>query len=776
MSAEGGDRGPDGVREEFLSEAQELIEGLSRDLLLLDHAQKEGQTEPDLVNEIFRGVHTLKGLAGMFGHAQLSALAHAMENLLDDLRLGRVELSQDVLDVLFEGIENFQRLLADARHPGDRSEVDLASYAQSLERVSGAAGSVARPTLDSYEIDQGVLAVLTEYEEHRLRTNVQQGLALYRMQVRLTLGAIDRELEGLKARAKGLAEIITYLPSMSGGDGDCIDLDVLLASRASVEELREKLGGPDASISAIPRRESRVGATSRPPPPAGDGPAAAGSGSPRSGASVARADAKPTVPPPQRGPAGVRASVVQQGEGARGGGLSGASSTEGGSAAGRRSAMPPPPTTAGRPATAPGADLAVPREGMDGLSLRSVSNTVRVDIRKLDHLMNVVGELALVRGSVGRLLERIRARPELRSIAADLHRIHRGFDRHLGELQEGILDVRMVPLGQMFEKLARVVRQVARDHGKEIRLVVTGAETEVDKLIVEELSDPLMHIVRNAIDHGIETPKTRELAGKPKEGTVAINAYQKGSHVVIEIEDDGAGMDERKLVDTAMKRGLLTAEQAGELSRTEILDLVFLPGFSTRDEVTDLSGRGVGMDVVKTNISRLGGVVDVSSETGIGTKFTITLPVTLAIISALVVRVAGRTYTVPLSSVQEVFSLQPSKVRTVEGREVVTLRGSTLLLCPLARLFRHDQPVLPPRRYVLVTSVGQRRVGFVVDELVGQQDVVIKTLGPRLRTVPGFAGATDLGDQQVALVLDVATLMDEVLGTGLDRRALGAAS
>jgi two-component system chemotaxis sensor kinase CheA len=763
VSGEGGERGPDGVREEFLSEAQEIIEGLSRDLLLLDHGQKEGQADPDLVNEIFRGVHTLKGLAGMFGYAQLSALAHAMENLLDDLRLGRVELSQDVLDVLFEGIENFQRLLADARSPGDRPEVDLAGYAQSLERVSGGGPAPARPTLDSYELDPGVLAVLTEYEEHRLRTNVEQGLGLFRLQVRFALGAIDSELEDLKARVKGLAEIITYLPSMSGGEGDSIDLDVLLASRASVEELQEQLGGGEAAISAIPRRDGRVAVTSRPPPYAPEAPVAAERGTGAGSQAGPRAGAMPTVPPP-RPPVAARVSGAPPVAG---------SATPAGS---RRSVAPPPTTTAGRPPTAPGVDLAAPREGADGLSLRSVSNTVRVDIRKLDHLMNVVGELALVRGSVGRLLERIRARPELRSIAADLHRIHRGFDRHLGDLQEGILDVRMVPLGQMFEKLARVLRQVARDHGKEMRLVVTGAETEVDKLIVEELSDPLMHIIRNAIDHGIETPKTRELSGKPKAGTVAINAYQKGSHVLIEIEDDGAGMDEQKLLDTAMKRGLLTAEQASELSRGEILDLVFLPGFSTRDEVTDLSGRGVGMDVVKTNISRLGGVVDVSSEAGIGTKFTITLPITLAIISALIIRVAGRTYTVPLSSVQEAFLLDPGKVRTVEGREVVTLRGATLPLCALARLFRHDQPAVPPRRYVLVTSVGQRRVGFIVDELVGQQDVVIKTLGPRLRAVPGFAGATDLGDQQVALVLDVSALMDEVLGAGLERRALGAAS
>src|SRR5690606_31776069 len=304
----------------------------------------------------------------------------------------------------------------------------------------------------------------------------------------------------------------------------------------------------------------------------------------------------------------------------------------------------------------------------DQLSVRSVAKTVRVDIEKLDHLMNVVGELAIIRSAVVRISEGLRNTSGMRELAIDLHRINRGFERNLLELQNGILDVRMVPLGQIFEKLARIVRQVAREHGKEVRLVVAGKETEVDKLIVEELSDPLMHIIRNAIDHGIESPKVRELAEKPPAGTLALSAYQKGKHVVIEIEDDGAGINPQALRETAVRRGLFTAETAAELSREEAYNLIFTPGFSTKSSITEISGRGVGMDVVKTNIGRLGGVIDVQSEVGTGTKFTITLPVTLAMINALLVRVADRQFAVPITAVQEAIVFEKRAIRSEERR------------------------------------------------------------------------------------------------------------
>jgi len=403
-----------------------------------------------------------------------------------------------------------------------------------------------------------------------------------------------------------------------------------------------------------------------------------------------------------------------------------------------------------------------------GPSLRSLTQTVRVDIRKLDALMNVVGELAIVRGSIARMAERLRAEGQ-RQLTAELQRLHRSFERRLAEMQAGILEVRMVPLGQVFDRLARVVRQIGREMSKEIRLVITGSETEIDKLIVEELSDPLMHMIRNAIDHGIEPSNLRADVGKPPAGTIALNAYQKGNHVMIEVEDDGRGIDEQAVLEKAVRLGKLAAEDGAELSREEVLALVFLPGVSTREAVSETSGRGVGMDIVKTNIGRLGGIIDVQSEPGIGTKMTITLPITLAIVSALMVHIADQVFAIPLSTVSEALSLEPGLSRMLDGREVITLRGATLPLCRLDRVLGLERKKTPaPRKhYVVVVALGNRRLGVVVDHLIGQQDIVIKPLGRSLASVRGFAGATELGDQRVGLVLDAAAIVDEVL-SGVD--------
>lgn len=685
----------DRARDEFLSEAQELIEAMSRDLLLLDQALKQGRSEPETLNDLFRSVHTLKGLAGMFGLANFGQLAHSLEDLLEDLRLGRVSMSQPVLDLLFEGIDNFQRYLAEAKNPSERADVDLKRFVGSLAGLSAAAPPPTN-VIDEYEIESAVLAVLTEYEEHRLRTNLEQGITVYRLRIRLSLDVIDTALEELKARAKTVAEIITYLPSMDGGVGDSIDIEVLLASRQTEAELRDVLNRPEANLSVIERRRSR-----------------------------------PSTPKPEA----QRARSVR------------------------------PQAEIQETNDAVGEGLATREAAGEQLSLRSVSKTVRVDIAKLDHLMNLVGELAIVRSTVSRMVETMRGNPSMRRLYTEFQRVNRGFERHLSDLQAGVLDVRMVPLGQLFDKLARIVRQVGRDRGKEVRLVVTGMETEVDKLIAEELADPLMHIVRNAVDHGIEPPHAREQAGKPLTGTIAISAYQKGNHVVLDVQDDGAGIDPGAVLQKAVAMNLLREDQVGDLSRDEILNVIFLPGFSTAEEVTDVSGRGVGMDVVKTNITRLGGVIDVQSELGVGTKLTITLPVTLAIISALIIEVAGRMLAIPLATVQEALRLDPGEIRRLDGREVLTLRGATLPICRLGDLlgFAPQRGYQSGRQFVVVVAMGNRRLGFVVDGLGGQEDVVIKNLGPSLRQVRGVAGATERGDQRLVLVLDASGLLDEVL-------------
>ncbi|MEI9948914.1 MAG: chemotaxis protein CheA [Pseudomonadota bacterium] len=681
----------DKAREEFFSEAQEIIETLSRNLLALDSTIKAGISDPSLINEAFRAVHTLKGLAGLFGAARLGALSHRLEDVLDDLRLGRIELAQDVLDVLFGAVEAYTRILQAEKADSDE-ELDVEQLFAELERIGAGATEHQSPVAD-YELDPGLLAVLTEYEEHRLRANIELQMQLYRLRVQFDLSTIDKVLEDMKGRAKRHGEIITYLPTGEATSADTIELDLLMASRDDLATLIGSLGADNVVIEEIPRRARR----SHP----GSSPA-------RKLAALGRADSVGMQPDLERG----------------------------------------------------GLEQAA--------SLRSLTQTVRVDIRKLDHLMNIVGELAIVRSAFGRVAEKLRGEGQ-RKLAAELQRLHRNFDRRLGEMQDGILEVRMVPLGQVFDRLARVVRQISREVGKEIRLVITGAETEIDKLIVEELSDPLMHMIRNAIDHGIEAGQGRVEVGKPLAGTIALNAFQKGNHVMIEVEDDGRGIDLSRLTEKAITLGKLSRSEAEEMSRDEMLALIFLPGLSTRESADDVSGRGVGMDIVKTNISKLGGVIDVHSEAGIGTKMTITLPITLAIVSALLIQAGKHTLAIPLSSVSEAIAFEEAAVRLVDGREVITLRGQTLPLCRLDRLMALE--TVPDsalrRRFVVVAALGQRRLGLVVDFLYGQEDIVIKPLGKSLSAVRGFAGATELGDQRVGLVLDAAGLIEEVLA-GVD--------
>jgi two-component system chemotaxis sensor kinase CheA len=729
---EGGGRdGGDKARDEFLSEAQELVDGLGRDLLQVDDGLKKGRLDAELINDIFRAVHTLKGLSGLFGATRMAGLSHELEDLLDDLRLGRIELTSPVLDLLFQAVALYARILASeataAPDPAAEVEQLLVALGQLSQRGAGGAAGV----VSQYDLDPGLLGVLTEYEEHRLRTNIQQGQGLYRIRVRFSLATIDTALDDLKAKARPHGEIITYLPTGSGADVETIELEILMASRVSIEVLRGAIHGSDVSIDEVRRRADPSGPPGRP-------------------------TSLPPAPP-------VPGSF----------GLPGGLGADGGDMAGLALQLSPAPPAMPSvvPLRAPSLTARAGKRasGMPELSLRSVSQTVRVDIRKLDRLMTVVGELAIVKTAIAALTELARnPATDARELAIELARLNRAFDRHLAQMQSGILEVRMVPLGQAFDKLARVVRQISREHGKEVNLVVTGAETEIDKLIVEELSDPLMHMIRNAIDHGTEPRDDRLLVGKPPVGTIALNAFQKGNQVVIEVEDDGRGMNPEAILSAAVRRGVVTPDEAKELTPREVLALVFMPGFTTKEVATDLSGRGVGLDVAKTNIGKLGGIVDITSDVGIGTKMTITLPITLAIINVLLVEIGPRLFAVPLASVEEAIALDESQVRTVEAREVLSVRGASLPLCRLSRLFGIHAPAIRRSRarrraFVVIAHVGNRRVGFVVDELVGQQDIVIKPLGKSLKSVRGFAGATELGDQRVALVIDVAALIDEVL-------------
>lgn len=691
-------------REEFLGEAQDIIEAFARNLLAIDAAFKKGSSEPECLNEAFRAIHTLKGLAGLFGAEGLSSLTHRLEDLLDGLRLGRVHLSAEVLDVLFGAVDLSHQLLPagpDGEEGGSAEKLE-----NMLQAISDRGAAVEQPGTAPGVVDPSILAVLTEYEEHRLHANLDAGLTLYRLRVQFDLMTIDHELESMKNKARQLGEVITYLPTGEATAPDILELDIVLASGENYAVIVAQLGGESINIEEIASESTAAGASD--PSPQNTARAAA----PLSEAASSIA-----------GP--LSDSLVR-------------SSSDG-----------------------PSRSLSPERQ-------RLARRAVRVDIHKLDRLMNVVGELSILKGSLHHHAELVRSDYN-RKVGGELHRLHRMLERRLEDLQDGILEMRMVPLGQMFDRLARGVRQISRDLRKEVRLVVTGAETEIDKLIVEELGDPLLHMLRNAIDHGIEAANERSLAKKSEAGTIALNAYQKGSHVLIEVEDDGRGVDEEKLIQRAVGSGALDEVTAQGLSREELLGLMFLPGLSTRDDVSEMSGRGVGMDVVKTNIAGLGGVIDVQSERGIGTKMVLTLPVTLAIFRALLVQIFDQNFAVPLAAISEVVSLD-GPTRQVEGREVMSLRGSTLPLCRLRQFFQLTDGKHAAKEFVVVAQVGERRMGFVVDEIVGQQDIVIKPLGSVLSKVRGFSGATELGDQRVGLVIDVAAILEELFAVGEGRR------
>ncbi|HYO53624.1 chemotaxis protein CheA [Archangium sp.] len=757
---------------EFVAEGTEILEALGKDLLVLDQ-QRGTDPDPELVNGIFRAAHSLKGLSALFGQERIAKLAHQSEDLLDRLRLGKLSLDDRVLDTLIESLDVFQALLVETsrEESSDALSGRVTELGSRLANLGVVSAAVDEDPLERLELDAQVRAVFTEYEEHRLRENVRRGVALYRIRAAFDLSDFDTGLAELNSRLKPLGEVVSTLPSSEPGGASGIAFDLIFGAKVPDAELEAKLQGTPAQLF-----------------PLGVRPATPGAQVPAAPVSVAQSVAQVVRPStPAEAPAAPRKARKKRAP--KGSGAEPAGST--GKAPALRAVEPASPEKPTREEMAPRGESPLRSEmagppvrtltdepvasrgpRMENESARSLTQTVRVDISRLDALMNTVGELLLIKANLQRMVESARQQEGSVTLShkmwgQELARETRQLERKLDALQQGLLEARMVPVGQVFDRLARLVRRIARDAGKEIDFVIGGGDVELDKLIVEELSDPLMHIIRNAIDHGAESPEVRQAAGKSRRARVSLRAEQKGNHVVIEVSDDGAGIDEVGVRDMALRKGLITEAQAREMSRRELLNLIFLPGFSTARSVSELSGRGVGLDVVKNNIGNLSGIIDVWSERGRGTAFHLTLPVTLAIIRALVVGVSGRTYAVPLNSVLEILSVKPSEIRTVERREVLDVRGTTLPLMRLARQFGHPERQ-NDRHFVVVAGLAQERLGIAVDELQGQQDIVVKSLGGRLQGVRGISGAADLANRRTVLVLDVGALLEE--GMSLERR------
>ncbi len=402
----------------------------------------------------------------------------------------------------------------------------------------------------------------------------------------------------------------------------------------------------------------------------------------------------------------------------------------------------------------------------------SDNTTVRIDVKRLDDLMNQVGEMVLERNRMLQLNSDFQGNENMPNFGEELGKLAKRINFVTSELQMQVLKMRMIPVEKVFKKFPRIVRNLSRDLGKDVNLEIVGEETELDRSVVDEIGDPLIHLIRNALDHGIEMPEDRLAAGKSKTGTVVLSATHEGNNIIISIKDDGKGIDSERLSKKALEKGLVTEDQLASMNQKEILDIIFLPGFSTKEMATDLSGRGVGMDVVKTNIKKLNGLIEVRTEPGKGSEFILKLPLTLAIIQSLLVEVEDEIYSIPLSAVLETLRVETSQFHLVGGQEVLKLRESVLPLVRLRNVFGvSGDESSGSSRYVVVVGIAEKRLGLVVTRLLGQQEVAIKSLGKYLSKAPGIAGSTILGDGRVALIVDPVGLLENDEGGAACRAA-----
>ena len=674
----------DRAKQEFTSEAEELLDTLSRDLVEFESQGKN--VRPEVVNKIFREVHSLKGLAGMLGFTDISELSHSLEDMLDKLRMGKIEVSKDLIDLLYDAVDSLNRLVIAINDPSLTGLVDITGLTRRIHQaVTNQPLQKSDDPFAALTLDEQTKKSLTEYEEHRLLENVRSGKHILSLEVTFEFVDFDERLRALTSTLSEAGEVISTLPAIDVTGGAGISFRLLYGSMLN-----------DAAVAAL-APEAKVSSLRKAEMPASNG-----------------ADDVTVAPP----------------------------------------------------VAAPGETLVLD----DEMSLRSLSQTVRVDISRLDHVMNIVGELILEKTQL-ESLQRAAQTQQARALAHELTKIARNLDRKLSDLQKSVIEIRMVPVGQIYSKLSRTVRKLARELNKEIELVLRGEDTELDKMMVEELTDPLMHIIRNALDHGIETAEERRRSGKQPVGHVTLNAYQQGNSVVLDVRDDGRGIDPEHIRQVAAKRGLIGEKDIIDQQRA--YELLFTPGFSTAAQVSEISGRGVGLDVVKKNIQELKGTIDILSVPGEGTTFRIMLPITLAIIQALVVRAGGENFAIPLTSVEESLRIYSRDIRTVERKEVFTLRNFTLPLLRLSDAFnlRDDREDGPDTKwFVVVTRSGEKIAGLLVDQLVRQQEVVIKSIGERLKTIPGVAGATEIGESEIVLVIDVGSLIDHFGGRAREAR------
>ncbi|HHK4041545.1 TPA: chemotaxis protein CheA [Pseudomonas aeruginosa] len=738
------------ILQDFLVEAGEILEQLSEQLVELESRPDD----MDLLNAIFRGFHTVKGGAGFLQLNALVECCHIAENVFDILRKGERRVSSELMDVVLQALDTVNAMFDQVREQSEPTPATpelLAALARLAEpegaapaepvQAPPAAVPPAEPAAPPEAPAQSVSSDITDDEFEQLLDALQGDEAPASAVAEAPAAPVgdkisDAEFEALLDQLHGKGKFVP--PAVSAEPAQVPAEAVEPAAAAAGDDIS------DDEFEALLDELHGKGKF-------GDVPEAAGT-------PAAPAAAAPAAAPAEQGKAPAAAggdeisddefeSLLDELHGK--GKFNGASEAVAAAAAvAKNIAAKSPAAKPVAPAKAAAARPAAP----DRPAASEAETTVRVDTARLDEIMNMVGELVLVRNRLVRL--------GLNSGDEAMAKAVANLDVVTGDLQMSVMKTRMQPIKKVFGRFPRLVRDLARNMKKEINLELVGEETDLDKNLVEALADPLVHLVRNAVDHGIESPEEREAAGKPRVGQVVLSAEQEGDHILLMITDDGKGMDAEVLRNKAVEKGLLERDAADRLTDLECYNLIFAPGFSTKTEISDVSGRGVGMDVVKTKISQLNGTVNVFSQKGSGSKIVIKVPLTLAIMPTLMVMLGSQAFAFPLVNVNEIFHLDLSRTNVVDGQEVVIVRDKALPLFYLKRWLvpsaAHEEQ---GEGHVVILSVGTQRIGFVVDQLVGQEEVVIKPLGKMLQGTPGMAGATITGDGRIALILDVPSML-----------------
>jgi two-component system, chemotaxis family, sensor kinase CheA len=730
------------ILQDFLVEAGEILEQLSEQLVELESRPDDA----DLLNAIFRGFHTVKGGAGFLQLNELVECCHIAENVFDILRKGERRVDSELMDVVLEALDAVNGMFTEVRERNPITAATpelLAALARLAEPQSA---DEAAPVTEVAPVAESASGDITDNEFEQLLDS---------------LNAVKAQAESAPAAPAPVSNTAAASDEITDDEFESLldqlhgkgqfAVDVVVAPAAPAAPVAPKAAGDSSDITdeefealldqlhgkgnfAVEALESAIASA-----PVAAAPAAVAVG----GDLISDNEFEALLD-----------ELHGKGKFSEVGTATATAASTAVAAPVAKAAAPKPVAKAPEPKVeaAKPAPARAPAAPTAEKPPSEAETTVRVDTARLDEIMNMVGELVLVRNRLVRL--------GANSADEAMSKAVSNLDVVTADLQTAVMKTRMQPIKKVFGRFPRLVRDLARQLKKEINLELVGEETDLDKNLVEALADPLVHLVRNAVDHGIESPEEREASGKSRGGKVILAAEQEGDHILLSISDDGKGMDPNILRAIAVKRGVMDKDAADRLSDTECYNLIFAPGFSTKTEISDVSGRGVGMDVVKTKISQLNGSINIYSAKGQGSKIVIKVPLTLAIMPTLMVMLGNQAFAFPLVNVNEIFHLDLSRTNVVDGQEVVIVRDKALPLFYLKRWLVSSAAHEEQREgHVVILSVGTQRIGFVVDQLVGQEEVVIKPLGKMLQGTPGMSGATITGDGRIALILDVPSML-----------------